>query len=130
MATEGRPPRAGKELDHAKFLDLLEEVEIHLVDMIIRILTRKNPERAGRVKKLLNPLRTQVRAVRLGTPPDFEDGLVELRNRRLGSAILSYHQLVALMAQAKDGRHLAQLGNAEIRAAKKFRKPTYSEPSD
>jgi hypothetical protein len=26
------------------------------------------------------------------------------------------------MAQAKDGRHLTQLGNAEIRAAKKFRK--------
>jgi hypothetical protein len=28
------------------------------------------------------------------------------------------------MAKAKDGRHLTQLGNAEIRAAKKFRKLT------
>jgi hypothetical protein len=28
------------------------------------------------------------------------------------------------MAQAKDGRHLTQLGNAEIRAAKKLRKLT------
>ena len=84
----------------------------------------------GRVKKLLNPLRTQVRAVRFGTPPDFEDGLVELRNRQLGSVTLSYHQLAALMAQAKDGRHLTQLGNAEIRAAKKFRKLAYSVPSD
>jgi hypothetical protein len=113
-----------EELDHEKFLDLLEEVEIHVIDMLIRILTRENPDRASRLKKLLNPLRTQVRAVRFGTPPDFEDGLVELRNRRLGSVILSYHQLVALMAQAKDGRHLTQLGNAEIRAAKKFRKLT------
>ena len=69
---------------------------------------------------MLNPLRTQVRVVRLGTPPDFEDGLVEVRNRRLGSVILSYHQLVALINQAKDGRHLTQLGNAEIRAAKKI----------
>jgi hypothetical protein len=68
--------------------------------------------------------------VRFGTPPDFEDGLVELRNRRLGSVILSYRQLVALMAQAKDGRHLTQLGNAEIRAAKKFRKLTHSVPWD
>jgi len=73
------------------------------------------------VLKMLNPLRTQVRVVRLGTPPDFEDGLVEVRNRRLGSVILSYHRLVALINQAKDGRHLTQLGNAEIRAAKKFR---------
>jgi hypothetical protein len=98
-----------------------------VIDMLIRILTRKNPkspDRAGRVKKLLNPLRTQVRVVRFGTPPDFEDGLVEVRNRMLGSAILSYHQLVALMTQAKDGRHLTQLGNAEIRTAKKFRKLT------
>jgi hypothetical protein len=70
----------------------------------------------ARVKRMLNPLRTQIRVVRFGTPPDFEDRLVELRNRRLGSVILSYHQLVALMAQAKDGRHLTQLGNAEIRA--------------
>ena len=53
--------------------------------------------------KMLNPLRTQVRVVRLGTPPDFEDGLVEVRNRRLGSVILSYHQLAALINQAKDG---------------------------
>jgi hypothetical protein len=104
--------RVEKELDHEKFLDLLEEVQIHVIDMLIRFLTRKNPkspDRAGRVKKLLNPLRTQVRAVRFGTPPDFEDGLVEVRNRRLGSVILSYHQLVALMAQAKDGRHFTQL---------------------
>jgi hypothetical protein len=71
---------------------------------------------------MVNPLQTQVPVVRFGTPPDFQDGLVEVRNRMLGSAILSYHQLVALMAQARDGRHLAQLGNAEIRAAKKFRK--------
>jgi hypothetical protein len=76
------------------------------------------------VLKMLNPLRTQVLVVRLGTPPDFEDGLVEVRNRRLGSAILSYHQLVALINQAKDGRHLTQQGNAEIRAAKNFRKLT------
>jgi len=103
---------------------LLEEVEIHVTDMLLRILARKspkNPKSVSRVKKLLNPLRTQVRAVRFGTPPDYEDGLVEVRNRRLGSVILSYHQLVALIAQAKDGRHLAQLGNAEIRAAKKLR---------
>ena len=59
--------------------------------------------------------------VRFGTPPNFEDGLVEVRNRRLGSVILSYQQLVALINQAKDGRHLIKLGNAEIRAAKKFR---------
>ena len=98
--------------------------------MLIRILTRQNPDKAGRLKKLLNPLRTQVRAVRLGTPPDFEDGLVEVRNRRLGSVILSYHQLVALLAQAKDGRHLTQLGNAEIRAAKKFRKLTRKDISE
>jgi hypothetical protein len=58
--------------------------------------------------------------LRLGTPPDFTDGLVEVRNRRLGSVILSYHQLIALINQAKDGRHLTQLGNAEIRAAKKI----------
>jgi len=89
----------------------------------------KSPNKAGRVKKLLNPLRTQVRAVRLGTPPDFEDGLVEVRNRRLGSVILSYHQLVALINRAKDGRHLTQLGNAEIRAAKKFRKLTRKDSS-
>ena len=101
---------------------MLEKVEIHLIDMFIRVLRRKNPDRADRVRRLLDPLRTQVRAVRFGTPPDFEDGLVELRNPRLGSVILSYHQLVALMAQAKDGRHLIQLGNAERRAAKKFRK--------
>ena len=124
--------REEKELDHGKFLDLLEEVEIHVTDMI-QILTRKcpkDPKTVGRVTKLLNPLRTQVRAVRFGTPPDYEDGLVELRNRRLGSAILSYHQLVALIAQAKDGRHLTQLGNAEIRAAKKFRKLTRKDISE
>ena len=119
-----------KELDHEKFLDLLEEVKIHVIDMLIRILTRKNPERAGFAKKLPNPLRTQVRAVRFGTPPDFEDGLVELRNRRLGSVILSYQQLVALMAQAKDGRHLIQLGNAEILAAKKLSKLTPKDKSE
>ena len=90
-----------KELDQEEFLDLLEEVEIHLIDMLIRVLRRKNPDRAGRVRRLLDPLRTRVRAVRFGTPPDFEDFLVEVRNRRLGSVILSYHQLVALMAQAK-----------------------------
>ena len=104
-----------------------------MIDMLIRILTRKNPknlDRAGRVKRLLNPLRTQVRAVRFGTPPDFEDGLVEVRNRRLGSVILSYHQLVALLAQAKDGRHHTQLGNAEILAAKKFRKLTRKDFSE
>jgi len=61
-----------KELDHEKFLDLLEEVEIHVIDMVIRILTRKNPDRAGLAKKLLNPLRTQVRAARFGTPPDYD----------------------------------------------------------
>jgi hypothetical protein len=101
--------------------------------MLIRILTRKNPKspnRAGLVKKLLNPLRTQVRAVRLGTPPDFEDGLVEVRNRRLGSVILSYHQLVALINQAEDGRHLTRLGNAEIRAAKKLSKLTRKDSSE
>src|SRR5215469_14688317 len=89
---------AEKELGHEKFLDLLEEVEIHVTDMLIRILTTRNPKspnRAAPLKQLLNPLQTQVRAVRFGTPPDYEDGLVELRNRRLGSAILSYHQLVA-----------------------------------
>jgi hypothetical protein len=79
---------------------------------------------------MLNPLRTQVRVVRLGTPPDFEDGLVEVRNRRLVSVILSYHQLVALINEAKDGRHLTQLGNAEIRAAKKFRKLTRKDSSE
>ena len=79
---------------------------------------------------MLNSLRTQVRAVRFGTPPDFEDGLVELRNRRLGSVILSYHQLVALINRAKDGRHLTQLGNAEIRAAKKLRKLTRKDSSE
>ena len=78
---------------------------------------------------MLNPLRTQVRVVRFGTPPDFEDGLVEVRNRRLGSVILSYQQLVALINQAKDGRHLIQLGNAEIRAAKKFTKLTRKDSS-
>jgi len=97
--------------------------------MLIRILTRQNPDKAGRLKKLLNPLRTQVRVVRFGTPPGFEDGLVEVANRRLGSVILSYHQLVALIHQAKDGRHLTQLGNAEIRAAKKFRKLTRKDSS-
>src|SRR5215813_11337370 len=79
---------------------------------------------------MLNSLRTQVRAVRFGTPPDFEDGLVEVRNRWLGSVILSYHQLVALIAQAKDGRHLTQLGNAEIRAAKRFGKLTRKDSSE
>jgi hypothetical protein len=83
----------------------------------------------ARVKRMLNPLRTQIRVVRFGTPPDFEDGLVEVRNRRLGSVIPRYHQLVALMAQAKDGRHLTQLGNAEIRAAKKLRKLTRKDNS-
>jgi hypothetical protein len=33
------------------------------------------------------------------------------------------------MAQAKDGRHLTQLGNAEIRAAKKLRKLTRKDNS-
>jgi hypothetical protein len=79
---------------------------------------------------MLNPLRTQVRIVRLGTPPDFEDGLVEVRNRRLGSVILNYHQLVALINQAEDGRHLTRLGNAEIRAAKKFRKLTRKDNAE
>jgi hypothetical protein len=64
------------------------------------------------------------------TPSDFEDGLVEVRNRRLGSVILSYHQLVTLINQAEDGRHLTQLGNAEIRAAKKFRKLTRKDSSE
>jgi hypothetical protein len=68
--------------------------------------------------------------VRLGTPPDFEDGSVEVRNRRLGSVILSYHQLVVLINQAEDGRHLTQLGNAEIRAAKKFGKLTRKGSSE
>ena len=74
--------------------------------MLIRILTRKspkNPKSVGRVTKLLNPLRTQIRAVRFGTPPDYEDGLVEVRNRRLGSVILSYHELVALMGASLSG---------------------------
>jgi hypothetical protein len=99
--------RGEKELDHEKF-DLLEEVEIDVTGRLFRILTRKHPKspnRGGRAKKMLSPLRTQVRVVRFGTPPDFEDGLVEVRNRRLGSVILSYHQLVALLTQAKDGRH-------------------------
>lgn len=112
-----------KGLHHEKFLDLLEAVEIHVTRMLYPDSeTRKSPNSGGRVQKMLNPLRTQVRVVRFGTPPDFEDGLVEVRNRMLGSVILSYHQLVALMAQAKDGRHLTQLGNAEIRAAKQLRK--------
>jgi hypothetical protein len=64
------------------------------------------------------------------TRPDFEDGLVEVRNRRLGSVILSYHQLVALINQAEDGRHLTQLGNAEMRAAKRFRKLTRKDSSE
>jgi hypothetical protein len=81
------------------------------------------------VQKMLNPLRTHVRVVRFGTPPDFEDGLVEVRNRRLGSVILSYQQLIALINQAKDGRHFIQLGNAEIRAAKKFKKLTRKDSS-
>jgi hypothetical protein len=92
--------------------------------------TGKSPNSGGRVQKMLNPLRTQVRVVRFGTPPDFEDALVEVRNRMLGSAILSYHQLVALMARARDGRHLTQLGNAEIRAAKKFRRLTGKDSSE
>ena len=33
-----------KKLDHEKFLDLFEEVEIHVIDMLIRILTRRNPK--------------------------------------------------------------------------------------
>ena len=82
------------------------------------------------MKKMLNFLRTQVRVVRFGTPPDFEDGLVEVRNRWLGSVILSYHQLVALMAQARDGRHLIKLGNAKIRAARKFRRLTRKDNSE
>ena len=109
---------------------MLEKVEIHLIDMFIRVLRRKNPDRADRVRRLLDPLRTQVRAVRFGTPPDFQDRLVEVRNRRLGSVILSYHQLVALMARAKDGRHLIQLGNAEILAAKKLSKLTPKDKSE
>ena len=124
--------RAGKGIRLEKFLDFLEEVKIHVTDMLYPDSDEeksKSPNKAGRVKKLLNPLRTQVRAVRLGTPPDFEDGLVEVRNRRLGSVILSYHQLVALINRAKDGRHLTQLGNAEIRAAKKFRKLTRKDSS-
>ena len=36
--------RVEKELDHEKFLDLFEEVEIHVTDMLIRILTRRNPK--------------------------------------------------------------------------------------
>jgi len=124
--------RAGKGIRLEKFLDFLEEVKIHVTDMLYPDSDEeksKSPNKAGRVKKLLNPLRTQVRAVRLGTPPDFEDGLVEVRNRRLGSVILSYHQLVALINRAKDGRHLTQLGNAEIRAAKKLRKLTRKNSS-
>jgi hypothetical protein len=76
--------RVEKELDPEKFLDLLEEVEIHVVDMLIRIPTRESPDRASRVKKLLNPLRTQVRAMRFGTPPDFEDGLLRCVIHGLG----------------------------------------------
>jgi len=119
---------------YEKFLDLIEEVEIHVTNMVYpdsdEEKIRKVRTGPGRVLKMLNPLRTQVRVVRLGTPPDFEDGLVEVRNRRLGSVILSYHQLVALINQAKDGRHLTQLGNAEIRAAKKFRKLTRKDSSE
>src|SRR5215469_12841798 len=116
---------------YEKFLDLLEEVELHLTDILYPDSdVRKVRTGVGRVLKMLNPLRTQVRVVRLGTPPDFEDGLVEVRNRRLGSVILSYRQLVALINQAEDGRHLTQLGNAEIRAAKKFRKLTRKDSSE
>jgi hypothetical protein len=70
--------------------------------------------------KMLNPLRTQVRAVRFGTPPDFEDGLVESRIRRLGSVILSYHQLVALLAQASQpvtAQPAQQAAQPEVRRA-------------
>jgi len=52
---------------------------------------------------------------RLGTSSDLE---VLVAAEQGTSVILSYHQLVALINQAKDGRHLTQLGNAEIRAAK------------
>ena len=41
--------RVEKELDHEKFLDLLEEVEIHVTDMLIRILTRRNPKSPNRL---------------------------------------------------------------------------------
>jgi hypothetical protein len=68
----------------------------------------------ARVKRMLNPLRTQIRVVRFGTPPDFEDGLVEVRNRRLGSVILSYHQLVALARVYILGIHPCRMGAGSL----------------
>jgi hypothetical protein len=41
--------RVEKEFDHEKFLDLLQEVEIHVTDMLIRILTRRNPKSPNRL---------------------------------------------------------------------------------
>ena len=71
---------------------------------------------------MANPFRTQIQIVRRGTPPDFEDVLIEVNNRRFGRAIISYDHLLDLMEQAKDGRHFIELANAEIRAAKRFGK--------
>jgi hypothetical protein len=42
VSTIGLVGRGEKELDHEKFLDLFEEVEIHVTDMLIRLLTRKS----------------------------------------------------------------------------------------
>jgi hypothetical protein len=69
-----------------------------------------------------NPFRTQIQMVRRGTPPDFEDALIEVSNRRFGRVIINYDRLLDLMEQANDGRHFIELANAEIRAAKRFGK--------
>jgi hypothetical protein len=69
-----------------------------------------------------NPFRTQVRLVREGTPPDYEDALIEVSNWRLGTVIMNYGELFALLEQANDARHFVQLSAAKIRAAKRFGK--------
>jgi hypothetical protein len=59
--------------------------------------------------------------VRRGTPPDFDDTLVEVSNVRIGRVIIDLDQLVDLMEQARDCPHFIELANASIREAEKLR---------
>src|SRR6516162_4843914 len=63
------------------------------------------------------PFRTQVQMVRRGTPPDFDDALIEVSNVRIGRVIINLGQLVDLMERARDCPHFIELANASIREA-------------
>jgi hypothetical protein len=60
--------------------------------------------------------------VRRGTPPDFDDALIEVSNLRIGRVIINLDQLVDLIERATDCPHFIELANASIRKAEKLRR--------